>query len=219
MLFTPGTSNPIKWQLLTLAFYSGCAQSGADRIEDQAGPTDSSEATYEHPHVQVRLLEYSGSLCPEDSLAFSANDGTVTIVLSREHETQQRCRIVSELTVPPGGFFDHPRFYAGGIALELEENAAPSTATLTYSSGAYTDTSIHTIPGLPLDSDASDSFLLLDTPELHLPVCEAPSLPTVVELVVELSVEIPEGNYLQIFALDWNFDDIPWARCEATPGR
>lgn len=168
-----------------------------------------------HPHPDVRLTSYSGSLCPPDSLSFSANDGGLTVVTSTDVTEKQRCELHLELTVPAGFRFRRPAFYASGWAAREEEgDIAPNRVTMTYALGDTRLTSEHTFRGATFSSGDDESFVLVDTPQLSVPECQDPTQPTVLDLSIEIAVEVPEGNYLRVIALDGELElGVQWTRC------
>lgn len=168
------------------------------------------------PFPELSLVEYDGSLCPPDSLAFSSSSGAATLTTSTDHTGEQQCRILLELTIPAGYRFRRPVVYTQGWALAVteDESPAPSRVTMRYSMGGETLTSEHTVIGLP-PSEKSDSFVLIDTPDLKVPECEDPTQLTTVDFEIVVEVAIPEDGLLHISALDWNLvDGVRWRRCD-----
>jgi hypothetical protein len=206
-------------QLLTTLLMLGCA---ADPVKSESGQEalQKPEPTHPlwkrlHPPAELQLVQYSGSLCPEDTAIFDASDGAATFSTSTDQTGQQQCRIQVELTVPAGYRFKKPFFHALGYAFKEDESAADAHVTMHYSLAGERLSSEHVILALPISAAESDSFLLTDTPDLRVPECDDPSEPSVLDLVVDVDVDIPEGFYMRISSLEWEFElGVPWARCE-----
>lgn len=186
----------------------------AKNVEEESlqAPTDHGKRQF----PELRLAEYDGSLCPADSLGFSSSSGAATLTTSTDHMAEQQCRMLLEVTVPAGYRFRKPIIYVGGWALSLSEDESPvnSRVTMHYSMGGETLTSEHTVIGLP-PTDKSDSFLLVDTPDLQTPECEDATKPTKLEFEIKVEVAIPDEGMLHISALDWNLvDGVRWRRCD-----
>jgi hypothetical protein len=200
--------------MLLVVLTCACASENADR---DAGKEHAQARLHsnKHPHPDVRLTSYSGSLCPPDSLSFSASAGGLTIVTSTEVSELQSCELHLEVTVPAGFRFRRPAFYASGWAASEEgEDMADNRVTMTYGLGDTQLTSEHTFRGATFSSGDSESFVLADTPQLTVPECEDPTQPTVLDLSIQIAVEVPEGNYLRVIALDGELElGVQWTSC------
>jgi hypothetical protein len=216
----PYTRNGLAVLQLCAALTLSCAdEEPKPEKQDQAKDEEPLQAAHDHAKRQfpeLRLAEYDGSLCPADSRGFSSSSGAATLTTSTDHMGEQQCRLLLEVTVPAGYRFRKPIVYVGGWALSLTEDESPVDAhvTMHYSMGGATLTSEHTVIGLP-PTEKSDSFLLVDTPDLRTPECEDATKPTKLEFEIEMEVAIPDEGMLHISALDWNLvDGVRWRRCD-----
>ena len=134
---------------------------------------------------------------------------------STEVSEMQSCELHLEVTVPAGFRFRRPAFYASGWAASEEgEDIADNRVTMTYGLGDTQLTSEHTFRGATFSSGDSESFVLADTPQLTVPECEDPTQPTVLDLSIQIAVEVPEGNYLRVIALDGELElGVQWTSC------
>jgi hypothetical protein len=165
---------------------------------------------------ELRLVEYGGSMCPEESLGFSSSSGTATLTTSTDMQGEQQCRLLLEVTVPAGYRFRKPIVYVGGWALSLteDESPVPARVTMHYRMAGDTLTSEHTVIALPA-TDKSDSFLLVDTPDVQVPACEDATKLSKLDFEIDIDVAIPDEGLLHISALDWNLvDGVRWRRCD-----
>lgn len=169
-----------------------------------------------HPSPELRLLEYAGTLCPEGTATFDANDGAASFITSTEQSGQQKCQLKVELTVPQGWRFEQPIFNTVGYALKEDDSTGSARVTTKYTLAGEEISAEHVIAAQPLSATGSESFVLVDKPELQTPKCEDPDQPSVLELGVEVAVDIPADHYLRVTALEWELDlGVPWARCDA----
>lgn len=203
---------------LVVVSWFACSCAGTEPARPDADSSHQAETrlhSNKHPHPEVRLSHYFGSLCPEDSLDFSASDGGLTITTSTDIAGQASCELHLELTVPAGFRFRRPLFFASGWAInDDDEDRAPNLVRMTYGLDGMQLTSEHDLPGARPSSSETGSFVLADTPQLTVPECSDPSEPMVVDLSVSVDVDIPAGNMMRIVALDGELElGVQWTTC------
>ena len=214
-----GRVHPTWLLLAAAALTQACAASESSQVA-ALRPMDDSTAPprliTRYPAPQMRLTRSAGSLCPEGSVGFSISDGDWTLVTSVDQPGTQSCELHFALSVPAGYRFRRPIILAGGLAAaDAQSAAAPARVRMTYGFGDTPLTSEHVIP-YATEEDASESFLLTDTPDLTVPECSDPSQPIELDLLIGITVEVPEEAYAHITALDGRFNDgVEWTTCRA----
>lgn len=85
---------------------------------------------------------------------------------------------------------------------------------MAYSMGGEPLRSRHVVSGLPLESHSDGSFMLVDTPDLIVPKCNAACEPIELDLEVEVNMESRKGAVMEIQGLEAQLEfGVEWATC------
>lgn len=142
------------------------------------------------PVPQVKLLDYSGALCPQGSL--SIEDGVISGPRSEPAKTAatQTCTMHLSVVVPPGKMLTEPGLYT---AFNTESGAITAAVRLSVPGSAPEALDIMVSP----TSGRSRAYA-----RFGMSGCSDPSKPTEVPLTVEISAPLQAGNVFNFDYLD-----------------
>ena len=165
-----------------------------------------------NPAVEVRLVSFSGSLCPEELSDFSTSDGAFGLIATGDHPGTERCELNVVMKVPPGYRFRKPIFMFRGFYQRESEKIVPSFVTMTYSlAGSEPTSSVHPVSG-PVDGDY---FTLVDTPEIGLLECAGECQAAELDLTIGVELTSPEGASISQISIEaQHFLGVEWTTCD-----
>lgn len=158
---------------------------------------------------EVRLLGYSGSLCPPESLFLDQGYISGTTSEVARTDTVQRCKIRLSVTAPAGRQLTKPTFCS-----LLSTTQGESALSVAYSISGHGSSRFRRSIDANVESGTCDSLAVT------APTCTTPAKPVELAVTIDLSANVKAGASVNWIGLDASLSEgggTVWSSCTPAP--